>query len=80
MRAYFIACLFLFHFALTRADDGEYASVLLDPLSNRLYVEDDVLEGAVAWAKFSNQVNKTGYVGFVLYTLSELSCLILFIF
>jgi hypothetical protein len=80
MRAHFIACLLLFHFALTRADDGEYASVLLDPLSNRLYVEEDVLEGAVAWARFSNQVNKTGYIAFVSYTLSELSYLILFIF
>ena len=62
MRVYLIACLFLFHFVLIRADDAQYASVLLDPVSHQLYVEDDVLEGAVAWARFSNQINETGYV------------------
>ncbi len=65
MRAYLIVCLFLFYFALSRAQEAEYASVLLDPLSNRLYIQDDVFEHAVAWGRFSNQVNETGYVDFV---------------
>ena len=60
MTRYFLVCAFLFHFALSGADDAEYASVLLDPLSNKLYIENDVFESAVAWARFSNQVNTTG--------------------
>ena len=60
MTGYFIACVFLFRFALSRGDDAEYASVLLDPQTNKLKIEDDVLEGAVAWGRFSNQVNETG--------------------
>ena len=64
MRVYFIACLFLFQFVLSRAEDAQYASVLLCPTSHQLYIEDDVREGAVAWARFSNQINKTGYVHF----------------
>ena len=60
MTRYFLVCVFLLHFALSGADDAEYASVLLDPLSNKLYIENDVFESAVAWARFSNQVNKTG--------------------
>ena len=60
MTGYFIACVFLFSFALCRGDDAEYASILLDPRSNKLYIEDDVFESAVAWGRFSNQVNETG--------------------
>ena len=71
MRVYFIACLFLFQFVLSRAEDAQYASVLLDPISHQLYIEDDVLEGAVAWARFSNQINETGYVLFDTHALTE---------
>ena len=60
MTGYFIACVFLFSFALSRGDDAEYASVLLDPQANKLYIEDGVHEGAVAWSRFSNKVKETG--------------------
>ncbi|XP_028400611.1 putative phospholipase B-like 2 [Dendronephthya gigantea] len=60
MKGYFVfACLFLVHFA--GADEALYASVVWDPLSNHLYVEDAVLPDAVAWGRFSNEVNKTGW-------------------
>ena len=65
MKVYGIACLFSFIIARTLADDAQYASVLLDPVSNRLFIENDVFQDAVAWGRFSNQVNKTGYVQFI---------------
>ena len=52
----------LFALGVSTAVDPRYASVFYDAKSNKLYIEEDYLEGAVAWGKFSNQVNKTGYV------------------
>ena len=62
-----IACwlnvfLILAGFRISRADDPQYASAYYDAKTDEVYIEGDYLEGAVAWARFSNQVNETGYV------------------
>ena len=51
----------LFALGVSTAVDPRYASVFYDAKSNKLYIEEDYLEGAVAWGKFSNQINETGY-------------------
>ena len=71
MRVNFIACLFLCQFVLSRTEVAEYASVVLDPISHQLYIENDVLEGAVAWARFSNEINETGWSYLEVHTTSS---------
>lgn len=57
-----VVCIIVSTLSISKADDSQYASVFYDAKTYELYIEEDYLDGAVAWGRFSNQVNKTGYV------------------